>query len=102
MEVMAIPLDTPGVLVPPAFLEQGAPHGHRRGPRYRGHADGWDVLAFAAPALADTATIAAGGRLDDDGVLYDSPGASSAAVRGRPTTGGPINLGPGRRDGRIT
>jgi hypothetical protein len=80
------PARHPRVLVLPAFLEQGAPHGHRRGPRFRGHADGWDVLAFADPALADTAAIAAGGRLDG-GVLHDSPGASSAAVRGRPTNG---------------
>jgi hypothetical protein len=34
------------------------------------------VLAFADPALSDTATIAAGGRLDIGGVLHDSPGAS--------------------------
>jgi hypothetical protein len=60
------------------------------------------VLAFADPALADTATIAADRRLDIGGVLHDSPGASSAVLRGRPTNGRPINLALGRQDGWIT
>ena len=59
------------------------------------------MLAFADPAMADTPTIAAGGRLDIGGVLHHSPGASSAAVRGRPTNGW-ANWALGRQHGRIT
>jgi len=43
--------------------------------------------------MADTPTIAAGGRLDIGGVLHHSPGASSAAVRGRPTNGWAYQFG---------
>jgi hypothetical protein len=83
MEVRAIPLDTPRVLMPPAFLEQGALHGHRRGPRYRGHADGWDVLAFADPVLADTATTAVRGR-HTTGWAYEF-GARGGGAAGSPS-----------------
>jgi hypothetical protein len=60
-----------------------------------------DVLVFADPALQATATISSDGRLEVGGVLYDSPSAAAAIVRGHSTNGW-ADWALVRQDGGIT